>query len=96
MTSKQRILAALRGEPVDRPAAMPDFYMMFPARFAGKTMWELVGPRSELPIHLAQLQAYRHFGLDAWLNGAVSFPSAVEIDSCDRTPESDPAAGTRS
>jgi len=81
VTSKQRLLAAIRGEKVDRVPAMPDFCIMFPMKFNGLTMWDLSGPRAKVPLHEARLAAFRHFGLDGWLDAGVEFQSPVEVES---------------
>ena len=73
MTPKQRILAALRSGRVDRVPAMPDLYLMFPARFNGLSQWDLVGPKATVPIHCARLAACRHFGFDAWIDASIAF-----------------------
>ena len=49
MTPKARMLAAYRGQPVDRPPVAPEFWYYYPAKVLGVDMLEF----SKVPFHIA-------------------------------------------
>lgn len=84
MTPRQRMSAALRREPVDRPPATPDLYLMFPTKHRGYTQWDVTGPRAHVPIWKIRLETFREFDLDAWLQRGVDFAGPKDVHSTSR------------
>jgi len=60
MTQRQRLLAALRREPVDQVPVSPDVAMMLPARYAGRPYWD-VFVNEQPPLWQAQIDLARRF-----------------------------------
>lgn len=69
------MLAAIRRQPADRPPATPDFYLMFPTRFCGLSLWDVLGPRATVPLWVVRLATFRHFDFDAWLDAGIGLPA---------------------
>ena len=84
MIPRQRMLAALRREPVDRPPATPDLYLMFPTKHRGYTQWDVTGPRAHVSVWKIRLETFREFGLDAWLQMGVEFAGPKDVHSTSR------------
>jgi len=64
--------------------AMPDFHLMFPIKFSGRSMWDFIGPNATESIQEARLAAFEHFGLDAWIDGGVEFAPPRGVEHEDR------------
>ena len=63
MTSKQRMLAAYRGEGTDRLPIAPEFWCYIPAKLLGLRMHQL---ERDVPHWEALRQTFRHYGTDGW------------------------------
>ncbi|MBC7288901.1 MAG: hypothetical protein H5T86_12865, partial [Armatimonadetes bacterium] len=63
MTPKQRMLAAYRGEAVDRVPVAPEFWYYVPARVLGVDM---VTFEREVPLWEALWRTFRHYGTEGW------------------------------
>ena len=68
MTSKERMLTAMRGGQPDCVPAAPDMSNMIPCRLTGKPFWEIY-LYDDPPLWLAYIEAVKHFGHDGWLAG---------------------------
>lgn len=65
MTSRERMLAALRNERPDRIPVAPDISNMIPCRLTGKPFWDIYA-NEEPPLWRAYIEAIKHFGMDGW------------------------------
>ena len=73
MTSRERMLAAMRLERPDMVPVSPDMSNMIPCRLTGKPFWE-VYMNGDPPRWKAYVDAVRYFGFDGWLdNGGFRF-----------------------
>ncbi len=66
MTSRERILTALRGGCPDYVPAAPDLYEMIPLRLSGRKPWELL-EYNDPPIWKARIDACVQLGVDAFV-----------------------------
>ena len=75
MTSRERLLACLRGKETDCVPVCPDFSNMIPARLTGKPFWDLY-LYNDPPIWEAYIACARHFGIDSLMDGyfPLTFP----------------------
>jgi len=73
MTSRERILTALRNEEPDHVPAAPDMWEMIPVRLSGRPSWEML-VYEDPPVWKARMDACTHFGVDALF--AVFVPMA--------------------
>jgi hypothetical protein len=77
MTSKQRMLAAYRGELPDAVPVAPEFWYYIPAKLLGVDM---VTFEREVPLWEALQQTFRHYGTEGW--GIVSPAMPIpDVDS---------------
>jgi uroporphyrinogen decarboxylase len=65
MTSRERILTAMRLGIPDRVPVIPDISNMVPARLTGKPFWDIYY-HNDPPLDEAYLEAVKHFGMDGW------------------------------
>ncbi len=65
MTSRERILTAMRRGIPDRVPVIPDISNMVPARLTGKPFWDIY-LREDPPLSDAYIDAVKHFGMDGW------------------------------
>ncbi|HZT42878.1 MAG TPA: uroporphyrinogen decarboxylase family protein [Chthonomonadaceae bacterium] len=65
MTSKERMLTAIRNEIPDRVPVAPDISNMIPARLTGKPLWDLY-LYNDPPLWRAYIDAVRFFEMDGW------------------------------
>ncbi len=82
MTSRERILVAMRNGQPDRVPVAPDISNMIPCRLTGKPFWE-VYVNSNPPLWRAYLDAARYFDIDGWfIYGHLNYKhkSLVEIE----------------
>ena len=69
MTSRQRMLAAMRCEETDRVPVTPDVSLMMPARYTGKPFWDVM-LNDDPPLWRAHLALQERFGYDMVMNAA--------------------------
>lgn len=82
MTSREILLAAIKKEKVDRIPVSPDFYHLFPMKFKGLTTWDVWGSEPTVPLWKVKLEAYKHFGFDAWIfvDDDIDYAFGTETD----------------
>lgn len=83
MTSKERMMTALRGGIPDRVPVAPDISNMVPCRLTGKPFWDIYLYNNP-SLTMAYINAVKHFGMDGWLvDGGVGFTlnSDIQVDS---------------
>ena len=74
MTSKERMLAAYRREPVDRPPISPEIWSTTVLEFTGKPFHKCYGPFAQEDYTGLWLKTQKHFGFDAWLISDLTKP----------------------
>lgn len=72
MTSKERMLAAIRLQTPDRVPCTPDFSNMIPCRMTGLPFWE-VYYSGRVDLYDAYCRAAKYFGIDGWYQSGVRF-----------------------
>ena len=77
MTSKQRMLAAIRHEIPDRVPAAPDISNYVPAKRTGLPFWDIYFFNA-YPLWQAYLDAIDYFGADAWVAPDMYIPFTYE------------------
>jgi uroporphyrinogen decarboxylase len=65
MTSKERMVTAMRNEQPDRVPVSPDISNMIPCRLTGKPFWDVYF-NQDPPLWRAYIEAVKHFGMDGW------------------------------
>jgi uroporphyrinogen decarboxylase len=65
MTSKERMLAAMRNQKPDRVPVAPDISSYLPCRLTGKPYWD-IWYRNDPPIWKAYIDAAKFFAIDGW------------------------------
>ncbi len=65
MTSRERVLTAMRRGIPDSVPVIPDISNMIPARLTGKPFWNIY-LHNDPPLGDAYMNAVRYFGMDAW------------------------------
>ena len=65
MTSKERMLVAMRGGTPDYVPVAPDMSNMIPCRLTRKPFWDIY-LYQDPPLWKAYANAVRHFGIDGW------------------------------
>ena len=79
MTSRERMITALKCGIPDRVPVAPDFSTMIPCKLTGRAFWEVFLDNSP-PLWEAYLNAVRHFGTDGWLmGGEIEFKQKSNI-----------------
>lgn len=79
MTSRERVLAAMRNRIPDQVPVAPDISMYIPMRHSGCTPQDFwMGPKSGIPHWQAYLDAADHYGLDAWTAPVLGLPMLHE------------------
>lgn len=79
MTSRERVLVAMRNETPDRVPAAPDISMYVPMRHSGCTLGDFwTGPKTGVPHWQAYLEAADFYGLDAWTAPVFGLPMTHE------------------
>jgi uroporphyrinogen decarboxylase len=82
MTSRERMMVALRNGVPDRVPVSPGFSDMVPARLSGHPTWDLY-LREDPPLWRAYLDALRYYDADGWfIYGSLDFQtrSGVTVD----------------
>jgi uroporphyrinogen decarboxylase len=84
MTSRQRMLTAMRNGIPDRVPVAPDMSNMIPCRLTGKPFWDIY-LYQDPPLWQAYIDAVDYFGIDGWIYSLDGFwlpdPSAPAPDS---------------
>ncbi|HET6486632.1 MAG TPA: uroporphyrinogen decarboxylase family protein [Spirochaetia bacterium] len=62
-TPKQRMLAAYRGQPCDRPPVAPEFWYYYPARLLGVDM---IAFERDVPFWLALKRSFERWSCEGW------------------------------
>lgn len=76
MTSRERMMTALRGGVPDRVPCCPDISNMVPCRLTGKPFWEIY-LNANPPLWRAYLDAVRYYGMDGWfMEGCIQYKTA--------------------
>jgi len=79
MTSRRRMLTAMRNEMPDRVPVAPDISTYIPMRHSGCTPQDFwTGTKTGIPHWQAYLDAADHYGLDAWTAPAFGLPMLYE------------------
>ena len=79
MTSRERLLVAMRNRVPDRVPVAPDISTYIPTKRTGLPFWKVL-MEGEVPLWKAYLDAADHFGLDAW-TAPVMWPPVVYEES---------------
>lgn len=78
MTSKERMIAAMRHEQPDMVPVSPDISNMIPCRLTGLPFWKMYYG-AEYPLWKAYADAVKYFGFDGWqMHGRVDFQYDAE------------------
>jgi len=65
MTSKERMIVAMRNEQPDRVPVAPDISNMVPCRLTGKPFWDIYF-NQDPPLWRAYIEAVNYFDMDGW------------------------------
>ena len=86
LTSKERVLLAVKNQEPDRVPVMPDFSNMIPCRLTGRPFWDIYLHGTPTLYH-AYADAAEYFGIDGWYQGydAVRFIRESEPETASRT-----------
>ncbi|MCL2320843.1 MAG: uroporphyrinogen decarboxylase family protein, partial [Oscillospiraceae bacterium] len=80
MTSRERMMAACRGQTVDRVPVAPDISNMIPCRITGKPFWEIYVNQNP-PLWKAYIDAVKYFGIDGWFTyGDLKYKTKSNIE----------------
>lgn len=81
MTSKDRMIVAMKGGQPDRVPVAPDMSNMIPCRLTGKPFWDIY-LFQDPPLWQAYINAVKHFGFDGWLPDApVQFDPSTSLEA---------------
>lgn len=72
MTSRERMLAAMRNQVPDRVPVAPDMSNMIPCRLTGKPFWDIY-LYQDPPLWQAYMHAVEFFGTDGWVYSLDGF-----------------------
>jgi uroporphyrinogen decarboxylase len=72
MTSRERVLTAMRNGIPDRVPVTPDMSNMIPCRLTGKPFWDIY-LYQDPPLWQAYMAAVEHFGIDGWVYNLDGF-----------------------
>ncbi|MBU4286420.1 MAG: hypothetical protein KKD76_05875, partial [Verrucomicrobia bacterium] len=75
MTSRERMLIAMRNGQPDRIPVAPDFSNMIPCRLTGKPFWDIYLYQNP-PLWRAYMDAVEYFGTDGWVYSLDGFSLA--------------------
>ncbi len=84
MTSKERMLIAIKNGKADRVPVAPDISNMIPCKLTGRPFWEfylqdpLSGGGVRVNLARAYLSAVKYFGFDGWDGGYVTLNTSKE------------------
>src|SRR3972149_1517995 len=65
MTSRERVITAMRNGKPDRVPVAPDISNMIPARLTGKPFWDIYID-DKPPLWKAYIDAVDRYGIDGW------------------------------
>lgn len=82
MTSKERMIIAMKNGRPDRVPVAPDMSNMIPCRLTGKPFWDIYLYKNP-PLWKAYIDAVRHFGFDGWLTDDADIHAAFDEKSGD-------------
>ena len=68
MTSRERMIIAMKGGQPDCVPVAPDTSNMIPCRLTGKPFWDIY-LYQDPPLWQAYINAVKYFGFDGWLPG---------------------------
>lgn len=72
MTSRERMLTAMRNQQPDRVPVAPDISNMVPCRLTGKSFWDIY-LYQDPPLWRAYMNAVEYFGMDGWVYNLDGF-----------------------
>ena len=72
MTSKERMLAAIRLDVPDRVPCTPDFSNMIPCKLTGRPFWDIYY-YGKLDFYDVYCRAAKYFGIDGWYQTGANF-----------------------
>ena len=81
MTSKERMLTAMRNGKPDMVPVAPDISNMVPCQLTGKPFWDIYLYQNP-PLWKVYIDAVRHFGFDGWMydvNGYTPYVSDASL-----------------
>lgn len=89
MTSRERMITAMKNECPDRVPVAPDISNMVPVKMTGKPFWDIYIDEDP-PVWRAYLDAVERFGIDGWfiysdLRFTFDGEKAAEISSISKT-----------
>lgn len=82
MTSKERMLIAMKNGRADRVPVAPDMSNMIPCRLTGKPFWDIYLYKNP-PLWKAYIDAVRYFGFDGWLTDDADIHTAFDEKTAD-------------
>ena len=80
MTSRERMLTAMRLEQPDMVPVAPDISNMIPCRLTGKPFWEIY-LNNDPPLWKAYIDAVRYFKFEGWVRGHLRFSGYDDVSS---------------
>jgi uroporphyrinogen decarboxylase len=81
MTSKERMMCAMKGNIPDRVPVAPDISNMVPTRLTGKPFWEIYVNKNPLLGH-AYMDAVRYYGMDGWyIYGHIDYKQKIDLET---------------
>lgn len=79
MSSRERMITAIRNEMPDSVPVAPDISNMIPAKMTGKPFWDIYF-HNDPPLWKAYIEAVKYFGFDGWfIYGYVHFHSNSQV-----------------
>lgn len=80
LTSKERIILAIKNQKPDRVPVMPDFSNMIPCRLTGKPFWDIYLDHNPT-LFYAYANAVDYFGIDGWFQtyDAIAFKRQTTV-----------------
>lgn len=79
MSSRERMMTAMRHGIPDRLPVAPDISNMVPCRLTGKPFWDIY-VNEDPPLWKAYIDAVRYYGLDGWfIEDGIKLKTAIDI-----------------
>ncbi|HHY83223.1 MAG TPA: hypothetical protein GX505_11200 [Clostridiales bacterium] len=80
LTSRERLMCAMRGGMPDRVPVAPDMSNMIPCKLTGKPFWDIYYYNNP-PLWEAYLNAARTYGIDGWFTyGQLDYKYPINVD----------------